>query len=62
MRRHNKDFFLFKEERKGYEKMKRKMERKTSSFRNPEGTVSCLTVPYGFRKVHQCEIQVRNRP
>jgi hypothetical protein len=56
MRRHNKDFFFFvKEERKRYEKMKRKMKERPLPSKIQK-------VPYGFRKVCWCKIQVSNCP
>jgi uncharacterized protein YjhX (UPF0386 family) len=53
MRRHNEDFFFFKEE------VKRKRILKDENKKVQ--SVSCLTVPSGFGKV-QCEIQVSNGP
>jgi hypothetical protein len=39
------------------------MEKRTVPFRNPEGTLTVLTVPSnsGYRQV-QCNFQISNRP
>jgi hypothetical protein len=64
MRRHNKDFFfLVKEERKSILKDEKKDEKKDLFLpKSRRYSPSCLIVPYGFRKVRRCEIQVSNRP
>jgi hypothetical protein len=53
MRRHNKDFFFFLLKRK---------ENDTKRWKERPLPSKIQKVPYGFRKVCQCKIQVSNRP